>query len=249
MTLEGKVAVVTGSSRGLGKAMAVELARAGASVAVAARTVTPGVGPVPGTIHETVDEISRLGHRAIAIQCDVTLEEDIGRLVAQVNSQLGPIDIWVNNAGINTPESFLNISRKKWDLVMAVNLESVFLSCKAVLPGMVERKSGNIINVSSVLAKRIQYSIPYGTTKAAIERFTLGLAKEMKKHNVSVNALCPDFTVTEAVTTFLSGVDTTTWQRPEMWGRYTALVAGKDAQSLTGRILDEGALRELFGAV
>jgi citronellol/citronellal dehydrogenase len=249
MTLEGKVAVVTGASRGLGKAMAIELARAGASVAVAARTVSPGNASLPGTIHETVDEIRRLGGRAIAVQCDVTREEDIARLVEQVNSQFGPIDILINNAGINTPESFLKIPRKKWDLVMTVNLESVFLCCKAVLPQMVERKTGNIINVSSVLASRIQYSIAYGTTKAAIERFTLGLAKEMKKYGVSVNALCPDFTVTEAVTVFLSGVDTTTWQRPEMWGKYAALVADMDAQSLTGRILDEAALRELFGAV
>jgi citronellol/citronellal dehydrogenase len=249
MTLEGKVTVVTGASRGLGKAMAIELARAGASVAVAARTVSPGKASLPGTIHETVDEIRRLGGRSIAVQCDVTREEDIARLVEQVNGQLGPIDILINNAGINTPESFLKIPRKKWDLVMAVNLESVFLCCKAVLPEMVERKTGNIINVSSVLASKIQYSIAYGTTKAAIERFTLGLAKEMKKYGVSVNALCPDFTVTEAVTLFLSGVDTTTWQRPEMWGKYAALVADMDAQSLTGRILDEAALRELFGAV
>ena len=114
---------------------------------------------------------------------------------------------------------------------------------------MVEKKSGSIINLSSILAKTVKYSIPYGATKAAIERFTLGLAREMKKHNIAVNALCPDFTVTEAVETFLKDVDTSKWQQPEMWGRYTALVAAQDAESLTGRILDVETLREIFGSV
>jgi NAD(P)-dependent dehydrogenase (short-subunit alcohol dehydrogenase family) len=112
---------------------------------------------------------------------------------------------------------------------------------------MVKRNSGHIINISSVLAKTIKYSIPYGTSKAAIERFTLGLSREMKKHNVAVNALCPDFTVTEAVTTFLKEIDTTGWQSAEMWGRYAAMVAAQNAESLTGKILDELALNELFG--
>jgi NAD(P)-dependent dehydrogenase (short-subunit alcohol dehydrogenase family) len=132
---------------------------------------------------------------------------------------------------------------------MNVNLRGTFLCTKAVLPLMVEKKSGSIINLSSILAKTVKFSIPYGATKAAIERYTLGLAKEMKKHNIAVNALCPDFTVTEAVETFLQDVDTSDWQQPEMWGRYSALVAGLDAESLTGRILDVEALREIFGTV
>jgi citronellol/citronellal dehydrogenase len=249
MRLAGKVAIVTGASRGLGKAMALELARAGASVAVAARTVDPGQSSLPGTIHETVDEIERSGGRAIPVQCDVTREEGVADLIELVNRQFGQIDILINNAGITTPESFLKLPNKKWDLVMAVNLKGTFLCCKAVLPQMVERESGNIINLSSVLATRVEYSIVYGTSKAAIERFTLGLAKEVKKYNIAVNALCPDFTVTEAVTRLFSNVNTTGWQRPEMWGKYAALVASRDAQSLTGKILDETALREIFGVV
>ena len=249
MLLEGKVAVVTGASRGLGKAMAIELAKEGASVAIVARTLEAGQSSLPGTIRETVDEIARRGGRAIPIQCDVTREADIDSLFAEVNKQYGRVDILINNAGINTPESFLTLSKKKWDLVMSVNLDSMFMCCKAALPQMVDRKGGNIINVSSVLARRIQYSIVYGTTKAAIERFTQGLAKEMKKYNISVNALCPDFTVTEAVRTFLSDVDTKDWQRPEMWGRYAARVASSDARTLTGLILDEPTLKKMFGGV
>ena len=99
------------------------------------------------------------------------------------------------------------------------------------------------------MAIQIKFSIPYGASKAAIERLTLGLAKEMKKHNVAVNALRPDFTVTEAVKAELPDVDTSGWQRPEMWGKYAALVAAQDAEGLTGRILDAEALKEIFGPV
>jgi 3-oxoacyl-[acyl-carrier protein] reductase len=247
MKLEGRVAIVTGASRGLGKAMAMELAREGASVAVAARTVEAHKGPLPGTIHETVSEIEKLGGKGIAVRCDVSNEEAVALMVDQVVREYGAVDILVNNAGVTTPESFLKLPTKKWDLVMNVNLKGTFLCSKAVLPRMVEKRSGNIINLSSILAKKIKFSIPYGATKAAIERFTLGLAREMKKFNIAVNAIRPDFTVTEAVETFLKDVDTSEWQQPDMWGRYTALVAAQDADSLTGRILDVEALKELFG--
>ncbi|MBW1999441.1 MAG: SDR family NAD(P)-dependent oxidoreductase, partial [Deltaproteobacteria bacterium] len=134
MTLEDKVAIVTGASRGLGKAMAIELAKAGASVAVAARTVEPGQSPLPGTIHETVEEIQKQGGKSVPIKCDVTREDDVEALVESVNSRLGPVDIMVNNAGVTTPERFLDLTTKKWDLVMGVNLKGTFLCSKAVLP-------------------------------------------------------------------------------------------------------------------
>jgi len=249
MRLGGKTAIVTGASRGLGKAMAIELAGAGASVAVAARTAEPGESRLPGTIHETVREIERRGGKAMAVRCDITKEPDIVHLIDQVNSAYGPVDILINNAGISTFESFTEIPIKKWDLLMQVNLRGTFLCAKAVLPQMTQRKKGNLINLSSVLAKTIKYNIAYGVTKAAIERFTLGLAEEMKVYNIAVNALCPDFTVTEAVKIFRPDADTSGWQLPEMWGRYAVLVAAQEASTLTGRILDEPTLREIFGAV
>ncbi|MFC1822055.1 SDR family NAD(P)-dependent oxidoreductase [Thermodesulfobacteriota bacterium] len=249
MKLEGKVAVITGASRGLGKAMALELAREGAAVAVAARTVDPGQSKLPGTIGETVNEIEKFGGRAVAVRCDVTSEEDVNSLVDEVNSQFGPVDIMINNAGIGMPRSFLKTTTKNWDVLMNVNLRGTFLGAKAVLPQMKERGRGNIINLSSILAIKIKFSVIYGASKAAIERLTLGLAEEMKKYNVAVNALRPDFTVTEAVETELPDEDTSDWQRPEMWGKYAALVAVQDAESLTGKILDEDALRNIFGAI
>jgi NAD(P)-dependent dehydrogenase (short-subunit alcohol dehydrogenase family) len=132
---------------------------------------------------------------------------------------------------------------------MAVNLRGLFLCSKAVLPGMMERKSGSIINISSAAGNvLIKGSIAYGVTKAGLERFTLGLAREMRKHSIAVNALRLDLTVTEAVQSFLTDVDTTGWQKPEMWGKYAVLLAAHDA-SLTGRILDEKACLEIFGPV
>lgn len=244
MGLKNKVAIVTGASRGLGKAMAIELAREGASVAVAARTVEPGQSNLPGTIHETVEEIQKLGSKAIAVRCDVTREEDIHGMVDETVKQFGHVDIMINNAGIGMPKSFLKTTVKNWDLLMNVNLKSAFLGIQAVLPRMIEQGGGNIINLSSVLAVQIKYSISYGASKAAIERLTLGLAKEVKKHHIAVNALRPDFTVTEAVKSELPDVDTSDWQQPELWGRYAALVAAQDAETLTGRILDEEALRK-----
>ncbi len=249
--LSGKIAIVTGASRGIGKQIAIELGRAGAKVGVLARTVNEKErrDNLPGTIYTTVQEIESLGGAAIAVRCDITREEEVSQAVAQVNNSYGPVDILVNNAGVTAPMSFLQLTAKHWDLVMSVNLLGMFLCTKMVLPHMVERGKGSIINMSSVLARRIQMSIAYGASKAAIERFTLGLAGEMRRHNVAVNALCPDFTATEAVRAFMPNVDTSSWQSPVMWGRYAVLVASQDAQSLTGKVLDEAALREMFGPV
>jgi 3-oxoacyl-[acyl-carrier protein] reductase len=141
--LTDKVAIITGASRGLGKAMAIELAKEGASVAVAARTVEAGQGPLPGTIHETVETIKKRGGEARAIKCDVTDENDVTAMVRQVMKHYGRIDILINNAGITTPEPFLKLTTKKWDLVIAVNLKGTFLCSQAVLPHMVEQKRGH----------------------------------------------------------------------------------------------------------
>ena len=247
--LTNKVAIVTGSSRGVGKAIAMELARAGARVVVAARTESDRDSKLPGTIHATVQEIRSFGGEALPVRLDITREEDVVAMVNTVIERYGQVDILVNNAGITTPEPLVDMSAKKWDLLMSVNLRGIFLCSKAVLSGMMERKSGSIINISSAAGNvLIKGSIAYGVTKAGLERFTLGLAREMRKHNIAVNALRLDLTVTEAVTSFLVDVNTTDWQKPEMWGKYSVLLAAHDA-SLTGRILDEKACREIFGAV
>lgn len=250
MRLAGRVAIVTGSSRGIGKAIAVELARAGAKVVVTARTEVEEKSKLPGTIHKTVEEIQSFGGEAIAIRSDITREGDIQALVAAANNKYGPVDILVNNAGVTAPERFIDLTVKKWDLIVAVNLRGTFLCTKAVLPQMIEQRRGSIINISSIAGNVvIKGSIPYGVTKAAIERFTLGLAKEVRKYNVAVNALRPGLTATEGVKFFLPDINTSDLQLPQMWGKYAVLVAAQDAGSLTGQLLDEAALRSMFGPV
>jgi len=243
------VAIVTGSSRGIGKAIALEMARAGAKVAVAARTEAGRQSKLPGTIHATVEEIYAFGGEAMPVRLDITREDDVAAMVSAVTDKYGKVDILVNNAGITTPESFIDLTVKKWDLIMAVNLRGAFLCTRAVLPGMIERQSGSIINISSAAGNvLIKGSIAYGVTKVGLERFALGLAKEMRKHNVAVNALRLDLTVTEAVRSFLPDIDTSGWQTAEMWGKYAVLLAAHDP-SLTGQVLNEQACREIFGTV
>ena len=244
MKLEGKVAVVTGASRGIGKAIALALAREGADVVVAARTEE--TGPLPGTIHKTAAEIRTLGRRTLAIKTDVTKEEQVAEMASRTLEQFGRIDILVNNAGINVPDSVLDISVKRWDLIIAVNLRGIFLCTKAVLPTMVDRRSGSIINLSSILGSRdISGSVAYGVTKAAIERFTFGLAEEVREYNIAVNAMCPGYTDTEGIRVWAADLDRSGWQKPEMWGRYAVFLAAQDARSLTGRALTAEELDEL----
>lgn len=245
MKLEGKVAIVTGASRGIGKAIAIALAREGADVVVAARTEEE-TGPLPGTIHKTADEIHSSGRRSLAIKTDVTKEEQVAEMVSRTLEEFGRIDILVNNAGINVPGGVLDISVKRWDLIIAVNLRGTFLCTKAVLPTMIERRSGSIINLSSILGSReISGSVAYGVTKAAIERFTYGLAEEVREYNIAVNAMCPGYTDTEGIRVWAPGVDRSGWQKPEMWGRYAVFLAAQEARSLTGRALTADELDKL----
>jgi citronellol/citronellal dehydrogenase len=245
MKLEGKVAIVTGASRGIGKAIALALAVEGARVVVAARTEREG-GPFPGTIYKTADEIRALGKSALPVKTDVTNEDSVEELVKKTLQEFGAIDILVNNAGINIAGKVLDIPVKRWDLVIAVNLRGTFLCTKAVLPTMVQRRSGSIINLSSVVGTRmIVFDLAYGVAKAAIERFTQGLAEELNEYNIAVNALCPSLTDTEGFGQWMLGVDRSGWQKPEMWGKYAVFLANQDASSLTGRVLSAEELVEL----
>jgi NAD(P)-dependent dehydrogenase (short-subunit alcohol dehydrogenase family) len=115
---------------------------------------------------------------------------------------------------------------------------------------MLEQGSGMIINVSSILAKEIRFSVAYGVTKAGLERFTLGLAREMRKNaGIAITCIRPYFVTTEAVTGFLEGKDTSSWETPDMWAKYVPMIAAADPQSVTGKILDKAALEEMFGLV
>jgi len=243
--LEGKIAIVTGASRGIGKAIALALAKEGASVMVTARSEIEG--RLPGTIHKTAEEIRALGGNALAVKTDVTREGEIDEMVQTVLERYGHIDVLVNNAGISIPGTLVEVTTKRWDLVMGVNLRGTFLCTRAVLPSMMERRSGSIINLSSILGTRvISGGIPYGATKAAIERFTVGLAQEVREYNIAVNALCPDYTDTEGLRKLSPDMDYSSLQRVETWGRYAVFIAYQDTNSLTGRCLTAEELEDII---
>ena len=247
MSPEKKVAIVTGASRGIGKAITLALAKEKINVVVAARSETEG--RLPGTIHKTVEEIQDSGGDALAVRTDVTSEEDVNGMLQKTLEHYGRIDILVNNAGIDVPGTFMEVSTRRWDLIIGVNLKGMFLCTKTVLPLMIKQGSGSIINLGSILGTRvISGGVAYGVTKAAIERFTIGLAQEVRQYNIAVNALCPGYTETEAVLMFFPDIDRSSLQKVETWGRYAVFLATQDASSLTGKYLYAEDLEELISS-
>ena len=177
--LKEKVAIVTGASRGIGKAVAVEFAKEGALVALAARTVEPLKSGLAGTILRTADEIKAAGGEALPIKTDLTSEDDVESMVRKVLDEWGRIDILVNNAAVAAPGPFPDTTTKRWNLVTAVTLTGTFLCIKAVLPTMMKQRSGSIINTSSGAAHSHEKSVTgvaYGVMKAAVEHLTYALA-------------------------------------------------------------------------
>ena len=261
MSLSGKVAIVTGSSRGIGKATALGLAKEGVKVVVAARSESERPG-APGTIHDTVKEIQAAGGTALAVRCNLREEEDIFSLVQRTMEAYGRVDILVNNAGIGSYRPFLETTVKQWDLVMDIDLRAPFICCKAVAPIMVDQGSGSIINVSSHGATNIYSSTlgedrdagialvgqEYGTAKAGLERFTWGLAAELGPHNIAVNVLKPLRPVaTEGFRAQRPDADFSTWATPEDMVKAAVHLAQQDAQGLTGAIVHAEELVRRLG--
>ena len=260
-SLKGKIAIVTGASRGIGKAMALGLAEAGAAVVVAARTAEPRAG-MPGTIHETVAEIETAGGRALAVACNVREEDSIRELVNTTLDEFGAVDVLVNNAGIGGYAPFLQMTLREWDLNMSINLRAPFIACQATVPIMIEQGGGSIINVSSHAATNIFSSTlgedhdagiaiigqAYGASKAALERLTWGLAAELGPHNIAVNALKPLRPVaTEGFRYQRPDADFSTWATPEDMAKATVYLAGQDARGLTGAIITAEELVRRLG--
>ena len=260
-SLQGKTAIVTGASRGIGKAMALGLAEAGASVVVAARTAEPR-GTLPGTIHETVAEIEAAGGKALAVTCNVREEDSIREMVNRALDEFGAVDVLVNNAGIGGYAPFLQMTLREWDLNIAINLRAPFIACQAVAPIMIEQGGGSIVNVSSHAATNIFSSTlgedhdagiaiigqAYGASKAALERLTWGLAAELGPHNIAVNALKPLRPVaTEGFRFQRPDADFSTWATPEDMAKATVYLAGQDARGLTGAIVTAEELVRRLG--
>ena len=244
MTLEGKVAIVTGARQGLGMSIAMGMAEAGADLVICDRVTDDG------KLDGVAEEIKKLGRRALSLGGDITIEEDVNNIVDKAIEKFGKIDVLVNNAGVTAQEAFLQLPYRRWRLILSVNLDGTFLCTRVVLPHMVEQGSGMVINVSSILAKEIRMSIPYGVTKAAVERLTLGLAREMRRElGIAITCIRPYFVKTEVVMEFMEGKDTSNYEEPIIWQKYPAMLAATDPQEVTGKIWDKAALEEKFGPI
>jgi NAD(P)-dependent dehydrogenase (short-subunit alcohol dehydrogenase family) len=186
MQLQGKTAIITGSARGIGEGVAVAFAREGANVVVNGLTAE--------SCNETVQKITAAGGKAIGVGADVSQAADVEAMVAAAIKQFGGVDILVNNAGIeSTPCLLHEMSEQQWDKVIGVNLKGVFLCCKAVLPAMIAKGKGKIINVASTAGIRMTFfgSADYTASKHGVTGITQHLAWEVADHHINVNEICP----------------------------------------------------------
>jgi citronellol/citronellal dehydrogenase len=186
--LQGKVAIITGASRGLGQYCAVGYAKEGATVVVAARTETETDPRLPGTIYHTARLIEDAGGVAFPVVCNVADNASVEAMVQQVLDRYGQVDILMNNAAVQPAGFISTIPIRHWELEFRVNVHGSFYGCRAVLPAMIEQKQGNIINISSVGALGGSH---YGATKRAVEAMSIGLAQEQRENGIAVNAFKP----------------------------------------------------------
>ena len=198
MKLKDQVVIVTGSSRGIGKAIAIGYAKEGAKVVVTARTEDPEQSKLPGTIYQTADEIRAADGDCLPVRCNLVQQEDLESLVSQVIDHYGRIDVLVNNAAVILYMDVADTSVKRWDLLLNINLRAPVVLTQLVLPHMISQNGGSIINLDSTGATELEGGANlYGASKAAIRRFSQGLAHEVKNHSIAVNALDPGSVKTE----------------------------------------------------
>ncbi len=245
MELTDRVVIVTGASRGIGKGLALGLAAQGAAVVCAARSVGRTAENLPGTIHETVDAIEAAGGRALAVQCDIGIASDIERLVASTIATYGRVDCLINNAMAQTRTPFATSTVEDWDESMRVNVRSLYLSCRAVVPHMTAQGGGSIVNVSSGGAghESTPFMPPgyviYATAKAAMERFSTALAPELREFGITINALRPGAVKTELSTREMGpDHDWTGWTSPDAVVPAAAFLTTQIDTDFTGRVVD-----------
>jgi NAD(P)-dependent dehydrogenase (short-subunit alcohol dehydrogenase family) len=258
--IDNKVCIVTGASRGIGKSIAQLFAAEGGRVACVARTLHEGDHPLEGSLDRTAEEIGRSGGEAFSIAANLTDREDCVRLVEEARSHYGPVDILVNNAALTWYEPIKEYRINRWRRNFEVNLDAPFYLSQLVLPDMIERKDGAIINITSGAAigpgpgpypesgAGLLNGTVYGTTKAALNRFTQGLASEVYKDGVRVAAVGPSQLVVTPGSAFhgYSGSDMD--QEPaEYMARAALLLASEPIDRVTGRVTYSQRLLQEFG--
>ncbi len=210
MSWENKVVIVTGGGGGIGRAVAIRFAHAGASVVVVGRTFSK--------VQAVVDEITKAGGRAIAMAADVSSEEDVTKVIFDTKSSLGRIDVMVNNAAVCPQVRLTDMSLSEWNGVITNNLTSVFLFCRGVIPCMLEQGGGAIVNVSSVhaLATLDGYSA-YAASKAGIAGLTRAIALDYAKQNIRANTVLPGAVQTPMLENSVKNLDTPRDEIMKQW--------------------------------
>lgn len=250
MKLAGKVAIVGGASRGIGKDIAVALAAEGAKVVVAARSEVEPDPRLPGTIHQTVQEIEAAGGQAVAVKADVSDEEQIEAMVKRTLDAYGRIDVLVNNAAVLVPRGILDLPTRHIDLHNKVNIKGPILCIRAVLPTMQQQQQGWVINISSRAAvfpgpgpyKDVEptRAFMYAATKAALERLTQALAVEYQDQGISFNALSPTGRIRTPGNVFGTtkpGETPEPFEVAEAMGKAAVFICCQDPHVYTGNIL------------
>ncbi len=247
--LDGKVVLVTGASRGIGKDIAALFAAEGGKVVCAARTLKEGEHPLEGSLEHTVNEIREKGGEATAIAANISEYDECERLVQETHNTYGPIDVLVNNAALTYFMPIAEMPVNRWHRSFSVNFHAPFYLSQLALKDMIPRKSGSIVNISSGAAigpGRGPYSSDaprggtlYGAEKAALERFTQGLAEEVWNDGISVTCVSPSQVVPTPGTVFhklVEGMDDPRGEHPELMAKAALLLATEPQDKITGRV-------------
>jgi len=240
LRLKGKVAIVTGGSRGIGRAICLRLAQEGCDVIV--NYVRHREKAI-----EVVKEIKMIGRRSIAIKADISEFAQVNRMVKATVQEFGRIDILVNNAGVYSERLLTELSEEEWDRTIRVNLKGIFNCCKSTVAHMISQKSGSILSISSIDGKQgFQGDTHYSASKAAVIGFTMSLAKELAKYNIRVNAVAPGEIITDMTkddigkygNEFLKQIPMGRFGKPEEVAAVVAFLVSDDASYITGETIN-----------
>jgi citronellol/citronellal dehydrogenase len=244
-SLRDRVAIVTGASRGIGRAIVRGLARHGCRVVIAAKS-TKSTEQLPGSIYTVAQEAELLGAKALPIAVDVRDEEQIAAMAKKTMDVFGRVDILVNNAGALWWQPLIDTPVKRFDLVMEVNARAAFVACQAVLPAMREAKWGHIINMSPPIeTNMVSGKIAYCISKFGMTLLTIGLAEEVRSWNIAVNSLWPVTIIESQASINWKMGNPQLWRKPDILVDCVLRLAAKEPTEITGQaLLDEDFLRK-----
>jgi dehydrogenase/reductase SDR family protein 1 len=262
--LTGKIAVVTGASRGVGKGIALGLGEAGATVVITGRTVQQGESAgdkdLAGSIYKTADEVAALGGSCIAFPCDHRNDTEVESVFEQVFSQYGVVDVLVNNAWggyeamideegeYNWEHPFWMQPMWRWDAMFQAGVRAAYFASRLVSPSMINRRGGLIVNISFWAAQKYMANVSYGVAKAATDKMTLDMAHELRPYSVAAVSLYPGLVRTEAVLRAAEFFDMSISESPQFVGRAVAALAGDtNIMEKSGQVLVSAALAQEYG--